>query len=138
MQCLGISSHVFDLRHGRDVPSFNGWDSVFGLLDLLSRIFHQIGTKAPVAIVSIVVVQTAVGVDIPHIVGIRRITRHTPLQGLHPLPVLFIPSCSHVSYIKYHLGPVFAAIDAQQLHFQGQFYQKQKLFTVCKSFCLKA
>jgi len=72
-QCLGISSHVFDLRPGRDMPSFNGWDSVFSPIGLLSHIFHQSGTKAPVTIVSIVVVQTAVGVDIPHVVGIRRI-----------------------------------------------------------------
>lgn len=53
--------------------------SVFRFVALLGRIFHQIRANAVVAVVRIVVAQTAVGIDIPHVVRVAGVrgTDHT-------------------------------------------------------------
>lgn len=77
----------------RDAPSFDD-GSPFSSFDYSDSIFHQIGANAIVTIVSIVVVQTTVRVDIASIVGIRVVRRSSDKAHpiVLPLSVFPVPS----------------------------------------------
>lgn len=67
-----VVNHVFTVAFpacGRKRPPLLGY-SAFGFVALLSHVFHQIRPNAIVAVVRVVVVQTAVSVDIARVVRV--------------------------------------------------------------------
>lgn len=57
--------------------------SVFRFVALLGRVFHQIRANAVVAVVRIVVAQTAVGIDIPHVVRVAGVRGNRSFPKYH-------------------------------------------------------
>ena len=57
--------------------------SVFRFFALLGRVFHQIRANAVVAVVRIVVAQTAVGIDIPHVVRVAGVRGNRSFPKYH-------------------------------------------------------
>nr|DAU27080.1 MAG TPA: hypothetical protein [Caudoviricetes sp.] len=64
-------------------------------------IIHQIGTNAIVTIVSIVVVQTTIRVDIPSVVGVRVVRRSSDKAHPNVLTVAY-PSCAKLRSYSLH------------------------------------
>ena len=89
--CIDIHVFIFLTEEGMHLPLMMG--HCFHLRGYSDSIIHQIGTNAIVTIVSIVVVQTTIRVDIPSVVGVRVVRRSSDKAHPNAFTVAYL-SCA--------------------------------------------
>lgn len=125
--CSGIGDPVF-------VPAVDSGDGIhlplmmvfcFRLAPTRSRVPSK-RANAPVPVVSVVVVQRAVRVDVADVVRVRRIRRNKmyPKRFSSPRFVPLFPRGSHILYFKRHFAPIFATAHRNKAHFLRKLYEK--------------